>query len=960
MPDARSCAAGIVLLGTPHTFDRKRAEEFCRLAVLAFEAPALPSLFEYGTRLITTCRGFEAMNIPVFSLYELQTTKLPRLKKDFIVKRDLARLDTAGEREWPVESNHKLLCQHKIDVPLYKALFEFFSEHYHERSLSLRPKPPQRTSSNFDRASLPASMTQDPRWLEESPVASPTSSQSTSYSSKAAPARLPSERTIPKMTLPISTGGRVEYHIPAEGNFVLRGDDILSQVEKVLNESDPWQEQRSTEERIRTFALCGKRGTGKSACALHFVHKHKHNYDSLFWINADSTISLFDEYTEIAHYLHLADTAKIVDRFACQKLVRDWLENKTGKQRKRWLLVFDGVIRPRDLKHFWPYYGLGDVLITGQCSVEELTAFTGKFGTQVKPFGMDVATEFLKTLSPEQMNDPAQLLQALQIAEILGGLPLSLVALSDMIKQNRVDDDLVRKISRRRHSRASSTGSETLRRDLSDEPLDSLRLILDPKLNELAASSRPLMDLIAILDPSSIQVSILEAAESLKGLPDFPSNPDDFDDAIEDLVNRKLISEDRERGEIICHGLVADVVQLKMSPERREAVFETAIIILKSRWPSMSMEARHNTQRWDVVSKLLRHVRRLQQLHETDRVELDLGPKTSIMFANLLNDAGWVNYERGDYEDARAFAEYAQAIARTVDLDGLNVSREHLLELRSQVAYSLGAIAQITHQHSESLEMHAEMLVLRKRIRLEHGNGRRDAFLAHAYNEMGNDFMTSDEYSIAEGFYDQSIKLYKSIVDYEHEWLILPSVNLGLAYWLQGRHSDAEALIRPVLEEHERRLKSTEAGTMKTGRLLYAMGNIYDDLGRKEESFEYHSRALEKFEKAIGLHHNRSTDVMYRLADHHCRDKNYEAAMELIDKALLTLNTRPLFDREMARFYFKKADVMHKTREFVNPIDYQIYAKTAASTYAKYRPKMKPASELTEKDYNELVMFWSR
>ena len=236
-------------------------------------------------------------------------------------------------------------------------------------------------------------------------------------------------------------------------------------------------------------------------------------------------------------------------------------------------------------------------------------------------------------------------------------------------------------------------------------------------------------------------------------------------------------------------------------------------------------------------------------------------------------------YERGDYEDARLFAEYARQIAFIIDIDGQGVNRHDLLDLRSQVAYSLGAIAIITHGKSESLEMHSEMLVLRKRIRLEHGNGRRDAFLAHSYNELGTDFMADDEYEIAEGFYRRSIRLYQSIQDWDPDWLILPSVNLGLAFWLQGRHSDAEAIIKPVLEEQECRLGPDGGATMKTGRILHALGNVTLSLGRKDESFNYHRRALQHFEKTVGPNHNRSCDVMYRVADHHARNKNYEAAM---------------------------------------------------------------------------------
>lgn len=173
-------------------------------------------------------------------------------------------------------------------------------------------------------------------------------------------------------------------------------------------------------------------------------------------------------------------------------------------------------------------------------------------------------------------------------------------------------------------------------------------------------------------------------------------------------------------------------------------------------------------------------------------------------------------YERGEYEDARSFAEHARRIWQSIDLDGPNVDRHDLLDLRSQVAYSLGTIAQITHQKRESLQMNTEMLVLRKTLKLENGNGPGDPLLAHAYNELGSDFMADDEYEIAEGFYKRSIMVYESVGhDFKKDWLILPSVNLGLAYWLQGRYRDAEEIVLNTLLEQEMMLGADDGITMK-------------------------------------------------------------------------------------------------------------------------------------------------
>jgi hypothetical protein len=57
------------------------------------------------------------------------------------------------------------------------------------------------------------------------------------------------------------------------------------------------------------------------------------------------------------------------------------------------------------------------------------------------------------------------------------------------------------------------------------------------------------------------------------------------------------------------------------------------------------------------------------------------------------------------------------------------------------------------------------------------------------------------------------------------------------------------------------------------------MGNITYSLGRYDESLKYHSRAFKQFESTIGGRHNRTCDVMWRLADHYVRLNEYEVAM---------------------------------------------------------------------------------
>lgn len=160
-------------------------------------------------------------------------------------------------------------------------------------------------------------------------------------------------------------------------------------------------------------------------------------------------------------------------------------------------------------------------------------------------------------------------------------------------------------------------------------------------------------------------------------------------------------------------------------------------------------------------------------------------------------------YERGDYENANVLARQAFGIAEELKQNDPTIDTFEIHDIRSNVYYTLGAIAQITHVHRESFDMHEQLLELRKNLKSRPQLSGGDPLLAHAYNELGNDFMTTGEYYIAIGHYRTSIETYMSLQGFQKTMLVLPSVNLGLAYWLQGRYDKAAAVVEQALLERE-------------------------------------------------------------------------------------------------------------------------------------------------------------
>ena len=64
----------------------------------------------------------------------------------------------------------------------------------------------------------------------------------------------------------------------------------------------------------------------------------------------------------------------------------------------------------------------------------------------------------------------------------------------------------------------------------------------------------------------------------------------------------------------------------------------------------------------------------------------------------------------------------------------------------------------------------------------------------------------------------------------------------------------------------------------RTGKLLHAYGNVKASTGELDESFEFHSRALQQYKSTIGMNHHRTADLCVKVSDHSVRFEEYEAA----------------------------------------------------------------------------------
>jgi len=145
---------------------------------------------------------------------------------------------------------------------------------------------------------------------------------------------------------------------------------------------------RARETAVLPQALHGMGGVGKSQVAIEYVHRHRHEYDLVWWIPAEQEAQIRASLANLARRLELPDLSEVNAVVA----VREALSTEQQPHRK-WLLVFDNAENLQEVRQFFPTGGAGKILITSRNSGWARAARL----LEVDVFTRDESKEFLRT-----------------------------------------------------------------------------------------------------------------------------------------------------------------------------------------------------------------------------------------------------------------------------------------------------------------------------------------------------------------------------------------------------------------------------------------------------------------------------------------------------------------------------------------------------------------------------------
>jgi hypothetical protein len=432
--------------------------------------------------------------------------------------------------------------------------------------------------------------------------------------------------------------------MPNNGFF--RRPDVTARLElALLPGKDPAETQEAAKD-LKTFALCGIGGLGKTELASQFMFTHERKFNAVFWLQADEPTKLREGFSQAAVNLGLEDPGETKDQAVSADLVKAWLakpiknpdlSEDDPENMAKWLLILDNADNLEYLNDYWPRFGKGSILITSRNPQAKQSLYlSSSGGIDLQPFTLEEGALFLLELTQTEAESESPVRQdALAVSQRLGGHALGLKQMSGVI--NRKGYTLGEFLTK--YDEQSLSRFHQLSPGLQPENY-KYTVATVFALDNLEPRFYALLEVISLLDPDGIKEDILIKGASHVNIEAYPKDEDAYEDNRAELYTRSLTTRNQDQRELRVHRLTQDAVRGRMSPDRFRLVFVNTVSLLSASWPYVGTAARHNTDRWAICEALVPHVLRLHSLYlsSTQSNKLAIAEKN---LGRLFVDASW-------------------------------------------------------------------------------------------------------------------------------------------------------------------------------------------------------------------------------------------------------------------------------------------------------------------------------
>ncbi|MFD0684430.1 FxSxx-COOH system tetratricopeptide repeat protein [Actinomadura fibrosa] len=566
-------------------------------------------------------------------------------------------------------------------------------------------------------------------------------------------------------------------------------------------------------------ALYGQGGVGKTEIAVEYAHRHRRDYELVWWIRAEQEDLIRDALTDLADHLELHDTRG----GDSDQLIRSTLKAlQWGVPYQTSLLIFDNAIRPEVILRYLPEDG-AHVLITTQSQgwrralpaatldirefeIEEATEFLENRLTTLRPFRLPEDGSG-RAAEPDPVEEAAYRESIFELAKVLDGLPLAAEHAAAYLNETEATvEDYLHAFRR--------TAREIVHPDADFLYPHAVATSYAITQEALTPEAVTLLRVVAMISPEPLSEELLVQPLAREELPpearSVLTDTKRFRLAVRELARFSLLRYDALQSELQLHRIVKAVVEMSIrqdGPEEERRKRRIAHVLLAAS-DRLAPEKEENDRAYQISRP---------HLIPSGAVDSDHAPTRDL----VINQVRWLQV-RARFSEAYRLAEYGFGRWRR------NLGEDHLqtLALATELGHVLRQLGRL--REASNLDMD-----VKERLRSRYGE-ENEVFLNCARNH-GIDLRVFGRYKEALEQDEHLLPLYMRVFGEDHFQTLNMLNNIAIGLRCIGHYEKA---LEYDLRTHAARVYVLGEMHLRTLDSQFAVARDLRRLGRYEESLD--------------------------------------------------------------------------------------------------------------------------